>query len=90
MQIKNKKGQSTVEYVLLVTAVIAVLVVFMVGKGSSLQNQLNSTLCATTDAISTMTDKIGNSHDSMNLDNATAAAAGYSVIATNGTVNGSH
>ena len=45
MNIKNKRGQSTVEYVLLVTAVIAVIIAFTTGTGSNtLQSQLNSTL----------------------------------------------
>ena len=54
MHIKNKKGQSTVEYVLLVTAVIAVIIAFTTGTGqNSLQGQLNSTLNAATLGINT-------------------------------------
>ena len=39
MYIKNKKGQSTVEYILLVTAVVAVMIVFTTGV---FKTQLNS------------------------------------------------
>ena len=42
------KGQSTVEYILLVTAVIAVIVLFTVGKGSVFQQRLNSVFNSTT------------------------------------------
>jgi Flp pilus assembly pilin Flp len=42
------KGQSTVEYILLVTAVIAVLVLFMVGNGSLFQTRLTNVFNRTT------------------------------------------
>ncbi len=44
MHIKNKKGQSTVEYVLLMTAVIVVIIAFVGTKNSGFQAQLNSAL----------------------------------------------
>jgi len=44
MYTKNKRGQSTVEYILLVTAVIAVLIAFATNKSGPLQTQLNSTM----------------------------------------------
>ena len=44
MYVKNKRGQSTVEYVLLVTAVVAVMIAFATSKNSGLQQQLNTTL----------------------------------------------
>ena len=46
MYIKSKRGQSTVEYVLLVTAVIAVLIAFFSGGAGNngFSNQLNSAL----------------------------------------------
>ena len=38
MHIKNKKGQSTVEYILLVTAVVAVIIVFGNGNNRWISN----------------------------------------------------
>jgi Flp pilus assembly pilin Flp len=42
------KGQSTVEYILLVTAVIAVIVLFTVGNTSLFQTRLSSVFNTTT------------------------------------------
>jgi Flp pilus assembly pilin Flp len=44
IKLKNKRGQSTVEYVLLVTAVLAVIIAFTSKSNGPLQTQLNSTL----------------------------------------------
>jgi uncharacterized protein (UPF0333 family) len=63
MHIKNKRGQSTVEYVLLVTAVLAVIIAFESQQGThSLQGQMNSTLQQAADDISTMQGTLVNSH----------------------------
>jgi len=46
---RARKGQSTVEYILLVTAVIAVVVLFTTGRGSgTFQNGLNKVFNTTT------------------------------------------
>ena len=42
------KGQSTVEYILLITAVIAVIVLFTAGNGSLFQTRLTSVFNSTT------------------------------------------
>ena len=42
------KGQSTVEYILLITAVIAVIVLFTVGNTSLFQTRLTSVFNTTT------------------------------------------
>ena len=42
MHIKNKRGQSTVEYILLFTAVIVVVIAFLGPKNSVFSTQLNS------------------------------------------------
>ena len=42
------KGQSTVEYILLVTAVIAVIILFTTGNNSLFQQRLNSVFNSTT------------------------------------------
>lgn len=44
-------GQSTVEYILLVTAVIAVVILFVTGKNSSFQTRLNSVLDISTNSM---------------------------------------
>ncbi len=45
---RQDKGQSTVEYILLVTAVIAVIVLFTVGPNNLFQSRLNSVFDTTT------------------------------------------
>ena len=42
------KGQSTVEYILLVTAVLAVIILFTTGNNSVFQQRLNSVFNTTT------------------------------------------
>ena len=64
MYIKNKKGQSTVEYVLLVTAVLAVIIAFVTGNGSMFKSQLNSTLNQTTNMMNTESSSLVGSHES--------------------------
>ena len=44
MYIKKKSGQSTVEYVLLVTAVVAVMIALVTGSKSGFQSQLSNTV----------------------------------------------
>jgi hypothetical protein len=45
------KGQSTVEYLLLITAVIAVIVLFTTGNNSPFQQNLNSVFNTTSQAM---------------------------------------
>ena len=58
---KNKKGQSTLEYIILVTAVIMVIISFLVGTNSPFKTQLNLTLNGTTDMMAEMTTRLGGS-----------------------------
>ena len=51
-------GQSTVEYVLLVTAVIGVMIFFLTNKNQGLQGKLNSTLGTASNSIGNMTDRL--------------------------------
>ena len=62
MHIKNRKGQSTVEYVLLVTAVIAVMVAFATSKSTGLQGQLNSSLTNVVGDLGNMANTLADSH----------------------------
>ena len=58
---KRMQGQSTVEYIVLVTAVLAVVIMFMVsgGSGSPFQSKLNSTLSSVTNQMVNMADRLG-------------------------------
>jgi hypothetical protein len=58
MLIKKKKGQSTVEYIILVTAVIAVIIFFVVNGNSPFRQRMNSTLGNATDAMVNMAQRL--------------------------------
>jgi len=57
----NKKGQSTVEYVLLVTAVVAVMIAFVTNKSGGLQGQLNTTLVNAGNDMATLANSLATS-----------------------------
>ena len=60
MHIKNKRGQSTVEYILLVTAVVAVIIVFVTSNNKGgFQRQLNTTLNTVIQDMNSMAGSIG-------------------------------
>ena len=61
--LRNKKGQSTLEYIILVSGVVVVLVAFLVGTGgnSPFQTALNATLDTATDGMEDMADRLANS-----------------------------
>ena len=61
IKLKNKRGQSTVEYVLLVTAVVAVVIAMVTSNKSGLQSQLNSTLNSAVEQIGNMSDRLTSS-----------------------------
>jgi len=62
MHIKNKRGQSTVEYILLVTAVVAVIIGFVATqKQGGFQDQLNQTLNGATQQMTNFADRLANS-----------------------------
>ena len=54
---KNKKGQSTLEYIILVTAVVAIILVFL-GPTGIFQNRLNATLSSATDGMVDMGNRL--------------------------------
>jgi len=58
MLIKKKKGQSTVEYIILVTAVIAVVIFFVVNGNSPFRQKLNQTLGNATDSMANMAARL--------------------------------
>ena len=61
MYIKNKRGQSTVEYILLVAAVIAVMIAFTTSPTGGLQSQLNSALGTAATQIGDVGSRLTNS-----------------------------
>ena len=58
--LRNKKGQSTLEYLILVAGVIAVLIVFL-GPNGVFQPALNKTLASATNGMQNMADRLANS-----------------------------
>ena len=80
MYIKNKRGQSTVEYVLLVTAVVAVIIAFVSGSGNGgFQSQLNTTLNSAVQEMASESDQFASSHGLTNTSVSTFTAPSYNV-----------
>ncbi|NCU27438.1 class III signal peptide-containing protein [Candidatus Nomurabacteria bacterium] len=58
MKLRNKRGQGTLEYVILVTAVIVVVIYFLMGTGQgSFQNTMNGALNEATEGMATMSGR---------------------------------
>ncbi len=57
-QAKGRKGQSTVEYIVLVTAVVAVGIAFLTSPAGPFQSKLTNTMSVTTNKIKTMGDRL--------------------------------
>ena len=58
---QKRKGQSTVEYIVLVAAVIAVLFVFLKPNGT-FQNALNGSVTASANTMSKISNRLFSSH----------------------------
>ena len=69
MLIKKKKGQSTVEYIILVTAVVAVILVFSVAPGSPFRTKLGNTLGNATGAMVDMANSLNGAFAAANTAN---------------------
>jgi hypothetical protein len=67
----GRKAQSTVEYIVLVAAVIAVAIAFMTGPSSPFQSKLNSSMGTMTDHMDTMATRL---EDSTPQDNSTTGS----------------
>jgi len=78
----NKRGQSTVEYVLLVAAVIAVMIAFTTKPNSGIQGELNTTLNA---AVGQMSELGGRLSASQQGSNGTSPVSNFSVNPTTNT-----
>ena len=59
--LKNKRGQSTIEYIILVTAVIVVVLVFLMTPNSMFSKALNDTLNETSAGITEMSGRLSSS-----------------------------
>jgi len=64
MKMRNKKGQSTLEYIILVTAVVAVAIVFLNPKSGKLVTTVNASYSEVANGINTMTGKLTKSWNS--------------------------
>ena len=60
--LKNKRGQSTIEYIILVTAVIVIILLFMMSGNSPFKRAMNETLNSITDEMTNMSDRFQGSH----------------------------
>jgi uncharacterized protein (UPF0333 family) len=62
MSSRHKRGQSTLEYVLLVTAVIVIIIGLVASPGSPFRSTLNKTLNSSIGGMETMANRLNNSH----------------------------
>ncbi len=58
---RKKKGQSTLEYIILVTGVIAILIVFLNPKTGIFNTAFNKTLTEGTNGMNDMSNRLRNS-----------------------------
>jgi hypothetical protein len=59
--LKNRKAQSTLEYIILIAAVIAVMLIFLAGESSPFRTALNSTMGDATNSMVDMSGRLGGS-----------------------------
>ncbi|MBF0483764.1 MAG: class III signal peptide-containing protein [Candidatus Omnitrophica bacterium] len=57
---RENKGQSTIEYIILVTAIIAVMILFL-AKGGPFQKAVNQTLESSKNSMLEMSNRLKNS-----------------------------
>ena len=60
-QQKKKKGQSTLEYIILVTGVIAVLLIFLNPKSGVFNRAFNATLATGTNGMQSLAERLRDS-----------------------------
>ncbi len=57
--LKNKRGQSTLEYIILMTAVVVAIIAFVISPNSPFKTALNDTLKGGMNAMNVQGAKIG-------------------------------
>ena len=62
MSRRHKRGQSTLEYVLLVTAVIVIIIGLVASPTSPFRRTLNSALNSSLNGMNVMAQRLNNSH----------------------------
>ena len=62
-RVRGQSGQSTVEYIILVTAVVGVIILFMTGQNSLFSQKMSNTLGTTTNQIKDKADVLSESHN---------------------------
>ncbi len=63
---KNTRGQSTVEYILLATAVIGAMIFFTTGPNSALTGRLGTTLNSAANSIENIANRLSKSEEGSN------------------------
>ena len=58
LRLKKKLAQSTVEYILLFTAVVGILIAFLISPSSPFYNKVNRTLNDGTDGMADMANRL--------------------------------
>ena len=58
LRLKKKLGQSTVEYILLFTAVVGILIAFLISPSSPFKTKLNETLSSGTEGMQDMANRL--------------------------------
>ncbi len=76
-KMKTKSGQSTVEYILLATAVIGAMIFFTTGNNSALQGRLGNTLNSATDSIGNISNRLSKSQEGSNTSVDTPPPVGF-------------
>ena len=66
LRLKKKIGQSTVEYLLLFTAVVAILIAFLISPSSPFHQRVNQTLTEGTDGMVDMANRLRTSRPADN------------------------
>jgi hypothetical protein len=67
---RHKSGQSTVEYIVLVTAVVGCIILFMNGKDSVFQQKVNQTLDQATEGMVNKAGALEGSHTAASFNSA--------------------
>ena len=65
-KMKTKGGQSTVEYILLATAVVGAMIFFTTGDNSVLKTRLGSTLNTAANSIGGISNRLSKSQEGSN------------------------